>query len=114
MLSEKDKQFIIYWEKVREKQNTIEGKLLNGLPMALLFSLPIILLLFAVYLFFPEWYTKVSNTSTGTFITIVIALFISILFFAYFRMHYKWELNEQLYQELKSKQHEIQISSESN
>jgi len=27
-----------------------------------------------------------------------------MLFFSYFRMQYKWEMNEQLYQELKSKQ----------
>lgn len=72
--------------------------------MAALFSLPVILLLFAVYLFFPEWYTRVSNTSTGTFIIIIIALFICMVFFAYFRMHYKWEMNEQLYRELKSKE----------
>ena len=111
MLSEKDKQFIVYWEQVREKQNTLSGKLLSGLPMAVLFSLPIILLLFAVYLFFPEWYTRVSNTSTGTFITIIIALFLCILFFAYFRMHYKWEMNEQLYRELKNKEHKVELNS---
>lgn len=106
MLSEKDKQFIMYWEQEREKLNTFSSKLLNGLPVAVLFSLPVILLLFAVYLFFPEWYTKISGISAGTFITIVIALFICILFFAYFRMQYKWEMNEQLYRELKSKAHE--------
>ena len=72
--------------------------------MATLFCLPIILFLFAVYLFFPDWYTKISNTSTGSFITILIAVFICILFISYFRMHYKWEMNEQLYQELKSKE----------
>ena len=72
--------------------------------MAFIFSLPILLFVLVVYLFFPEWYTKVSQTSQGTFITIVIAVFICILFFSYFRMHYKWELNEQLYEEIKSKE----------
>jgi len=57
-----------------------------------------------VQLFFPEWYTKISQTSQGTFITIVIAVLICVIFFSYFRMHYKWEMNEQLYEELKSKE----------
>ena len=104
MLSDKEKQFIMYWEREREKRNSVLGKLLNGLPMAILFSLPVVLLLFAVYIFFPDWYTKISNTSSGSFITIIIAVFICIMFFSYFRMHYKWEMNEQHYRELKNKE----------
>ena len=104
MLSEKEKQFIVYWESEREKQNTVAGIILSGLPMAALFSLPILLFVVAVYLFLPAWYTKVSNTSSGTFVTTVIAVFISMIFFSYFRMNYKREMNEQLYQELKNKE----------
>ena len=37
--------------------------------MAMVFSFPIILLIFVVYIFFPEWYTKISATSQGTFLT---------------------------------------------
>lgn len=70
--------------------------------MAMLFGLPILLLLAVVYLFFPEWYTKISKTTAGTFDIILIAVFIAILFFSYFRMHFKWEMNEQAYQELKA------------
>lgn len=114
MITEKDRQFIVYWERERAKLNTVKAKLLNGLPMAILFSLPVILLLFAVQVFLPEWYTRISNTSGGTFVTIVVALFISILFFAYFRMHYKWEMNEQLYLELKSRAGEPETDSETN
>lgn len=103
MITEKDRQFIVYWEQERDKLSSVRSKLLTGLPMAIMFSLPVILLVFTVRIFLPEWYTRISNTSTGTFITIVLALFICILFFAYFRMHYKWEMNEQLYRELKSR-----------
>jgi hypothetical protein len=104
MLSEKDQQFISRWEKVRMKENTTMRKLVNGLPMAVIFSLPIILFIFAVNVFFPDWYAKIANTSQGTFITILIAVFLCILFFSYFRMQYKWEMNEQLYKELKAKE----------
>lgn len=101
MLSEKQKNFILYWESVREKENNFGRKLSGGLPMALIFGLPIILLVVVVYLFFPDWYMKISNTTSGTFVVIIIAVMIAIFFFSYFRMHFKWEMNEQLYLELK-------------
>jgi dolichol kinase len=103
MISEKDKEFITWWEKERERQITIPARLIGGLPMAVLFCIPILLLITAVYLFLPEWYTRVSNSMAGSMTTIVIALIICILFFSYFRMQYKWEMNEQHYRELKSK-----------
>ncbi len=104
MLSEKEEQFIIYWERSREMQSTFLSKVSSGLPMALVFGLPILLSVVIVYLFFPEWYTKISNTGPGTFKIIVIAVFVAMLFFSYFRMQFKWEMNEQAYQELKNKQ----------
>ena len=104
MLSEKEKQFITHWEKVRERENRVSDKIRNGLPMAVIFSLPVLLFIFSVRIFLPDWYTKISNTSSGTFVAIIIALLLCILFFAYFRMQYKWEMNEQLYTELKNKE----------
>lgn len=103
MLSAKDKEFIAYWEKERERHNSVPARLIAGLPMAILFCIPILLLITAVYLFLPEWYTRVSNSMAGAMTTIVIALIICILFFSYFRVQYKWEMNEQLYKELKQK-----------
>lgn len=104
MLSEKDKEFIIYWEKVRDARKSFSVKLTSGLPMAALFSAPILLFIAVIYLFLPEWYTKVSARMPGSVSTIVVAVIICMLFFSYFRMQYKWEMNEQLYQELKSKE----------
>jgi uncharacterized BrkB/YihY/UPF0761 family membrane protein len=104
MITAKERQFIAYWEQEREWRSKFSNKLLSGLPMAMLFGIPIILSIVVVYFYFPEWYTKISNTSPGMFITVVIAVLIAILFFSYFRMHYKWEMNEQLYQELKNKE----------
>lgn len=72
--------------------------------MASVFGLPIILSVIVVYLFFPEWYTKISKTTSGTFMAMVVAVCIAILFFAFFRMQFKWEMNEQLYLELLQKE----------
>ena len=104
MLSEKDKEFITYWEKERERQNSVAAKLFSGIPMAILFCIPILLFILSIYLFLPEWYTKVSGKLPGAISTIVIALIICTLFFAYFRMQFKWETNEQHYRELLHKQ----------
>lgn len=104
MLSEKDLKFITYWELEREERAKFSNKLFSGMPMAFLFGLPILLSITIVYLFFPEWYTKISNLPKGILPTIFLAVILSMLFFSYFRMQYKWEMNEQLYQELKSKQ----------
>jgi amino acid transporter len=103
MLSEKDVNFITYWEREKENRKTFSAKLTGGLPVAALFCVPILLFITAVYLFFPEWYTKISSRLPGSITIIVIAVIICIFFFSYFRMQYKWEMNEQLYQELKQK-----------
>jgi hypothetical protein len=104
MISEKDKAFILFWEKNRMAQNTLASKIARGLPMAIIFVLPVILLVLSVWLFIPEWYIKISKTSSGMFATALFALFLVVLFYSFFRMQYKWEMNEQLYQELKAKE----------
>jgi hypothetical protein len=120
MLTEKDKQFISYWQQVRDRESTFKHKFLSGLPMAFMFGFPILLFFGVVKIFFPAWFTTASHkatdvivpemtakfmkVSTGDVIAAFIAVIIIILFFSYFRKHYKWETNEQLYKELKSKE----------
>jgi membrane protein implicated in regulation of membrane protease activity len=120
MLSEKDKAFIQRWETVREKESSVKHKLLSGLPMAMLFALPVLLFFVIVKIFFPSWFATATHRQTevvvpgltqdhmqlsaGNMAMAFIAVLVVVLFFAYFRMHYKWENNEQLYRELKSKE----------
>ena len=104
MISEKEKAFLRYWESNREIENSFVHRITRGFPMALLFGLPIILFVIVVRIFLPDWYMKISGTSPGMFVTAVIAMIAVIIFYAYFRMQYKWEMNEQLYKELKSKE----------
>jgi hypothetical protein len=111
MLSEKESEFLAYWASNRQQQSRFITKILGGLPMAAIFMLPILLSMGVVYFYFPEWYTKVSNITTGTFFTIIIAVFIAILFFSYFRMHFKWEMNEQLYKELLQKKRKAEAAN---
>jgi hypothetical protein len=104
MITEKEKQFLRYWEANRDNENQFLHKLLGGLPMATMFGVPIILLVVVVRLFFPDWYMKISQTTPGMFISAIIAVLLIILFYSFFRMQYKWEMNDQLYQELKYKE----------
>ena len=110
MLTEKELSFIQYWETYRIAHSSFTSKMLRGLPMAIMFGLPILLFILSVYLYFPEWYYKISNTTSGSFVAIIIAVLIGIIFFSYFRMHFKWEMNEQLYKELLYKQKKSQAA----
>ncbi len=71
--------------------------------MAIIFCAPIFLSPILVYYFSPDWYTKISAALTVSVPTMLLALFILMVFIAYFRMHFKWEQNEQYYLELKEK-----------
>ena len=104
MLTDDETRFLAFWEKNKDLHSSFVSKLLRGLPMACLFGLPILLLLACVYIFLPEWYTKISKTSPETFLIVTIAVFIAVFFYAFIRMHFKWEMNEQLYKELKYKE----------
>jgi hypothetical protein len=101
MLNDKERAFISYWESVREEEASFPRKLLRGLPFALLFFLPIPVLLIVVYLYLPDWYARVSNRLPGATVTILLAIFLMVLFFAFFRMHFNWERNEHYYLMLK-------------
>ena len=92
-----------HWEEVRGNESRFMSKLTRGLPMAMLFGLPVILSLMAVYILSPDWYAKISVSASGVFETLLLAVILIILFFSYFRMHFKWEMNEQLYLELKGR-----------
>ncbi len=108
MLTDDESRFITFWEKNKELHSSFISKLLRGLPMACMFGLPILLLIACVYLFLPEWYTKISKTSPETFLVVTIAVFIAIFFYAFTRMHFKWEMNEQLYKEIKYKEKKME------
>lgn len=104
MFSQKEIEFMKHWEMVRDQESKFASKLGRGLPMAMLFAFPIILSLVAVYFLSPDWYAKLSQAASGVLETLLVAVIITVLFFSYFRMHFKWEMNEQLYMELKSRE----------
>jgi hypothetical protein len=100
MLTKEENDFLEYWELNRERQKKITKQFLLGIPIGLLFAIPI-----AVN-FFSGWYKRarmVANTSDFNPLVLLIALLIIIGFIAIFSRRYQWEMNEQHYRELMVK-----------
>ncbi len=83
MLSEREKQFIQYWEANREREHRWQQQLLAGIPMGLLFALPVIAIIFTGKL----WYQRADmamNAMANPYVLIVavfvITVFVSIFY----------------------------------
>lgn len=98
LLSEEDKAFLEHWERVRLKEKKTLQQLMIGLPLGLLFGLPIVL-----SVLMRGWYKRMPYVSGTQFKVIIIAVLGIAVFYAIFRMRFKWELNEQRYKALLQK-----------
>jgi pilus assembly protein TadC len=99
MLTKDEKLFLEYWEKNRDKEKHFMRQLAGGLPMGLVFALPVLLAVI-----YHNWYKTMTYISGSQIIVIIIGVLGVAVFFAIFRMKFKWENNEQLYKELKFKE----------
>ncbi|HLK28067.1 MAG TPA: hypothetical protein VKT28_05760 [Puia sp.] len=100
MLTEEENRFIDYWERNRDEQKKTARQFLIGIPLGLLFAVPICIN------FFSGWYKRASmvrNTEEFNPLVLIIAMIIIISFVAIFSKRHQWEMREQKYQELLSK-----------
>jgi hypothetical protein len=108
MLSKEEEAFIAYWEANRERQKRTFRQFLLGIPLALLFVIPIALN------FFSGWYKRaamVSGSSEFNPGILLLALLLIVVFVAVFSRKFKWDQYEQRYIELLAKK-ERQKSNE--
>jgi hypothetical protein len=99
-LSEKEIEFMTYWEQNRLREKKVMKQLLVGLPLGVLFGLPVLINLFL------GWYKRagmVANAQVNPLI-LITAIVLIIVFVAIFSRRHKWEMKEQYYQELKARQ----------
>jgi hypothetical protein len=101
MLNEKEKLFVDYWEAHRERQKSLLFQLLSGLPIGLLFSLPIIFLLFTGKLWFKRA-DMVANSQLSPVVLVGAVLLIAVFVAVMYKRH-QWEMKDQQYKELKAK-----------
>ena len=102
MLDRREKLFIEYWELNREKEKNIFYQVLTGLPIGLLFALPIIFIFFTSRYWFKRA-DMVANTELNP-VLLVSAVFIIATFVAVLYKRHQWEMKEQQYKELKVKE----------
>ena len=105
MITDQEQLFISYWELNRNKQKKAFYRLAIGLPVGLIFALPVLLTVI-----FHDWYKRMIFISSSQIIIILITVLGVAVFFALFRMKFKWEENEQRYRELKFKQTKPELS----
>ena len=103
MTKDEERKFIAHWETVRVEYSTLRSKMIRGLPAAILFTLPILVSIVLVQWLSPDWFTKLSQKAMSSTWPIIISLIVIVFFFSIARMHFKWEMNEQLFNEIKNK-----------
>lgn len=98
MHTEEESKFIAYWEANREKQSTLKYRLMFGLPLGILVSLPILV----NFLMGRFWYKRADAVGTSQFNPLVLVLGVVLIavFVAVFYKQFQWEKNEQRYLEL--------------
>ncbi len=100
MLTPQEEQFINYWEKTRTQKKRSVWQLSIGMPFAVF----IVLALFVNMLSgWNERAEMIIRTNSSVLITILIAGLGIVIFISYFSANYRWEQNEQQYQELLAK-----------
>lgn len=99
MLTEEEKSFMQYWEQNRLKEKRTFRQLLIGLPLGLVFTLPILVN------FMSGWYKRADMVGHSQFNPgiLISAILIIAVFFAIFSKRHRWEMSEQRYLELKAK-----------
>jgi hypothetical protein len=110
-MSSEDLAFLKYWEQNRTREKKLFTQVAVGLPLGLVFGLPILL-----SFLLRGWYKRMPYISGSQFTVILMALLGIAVFYGIFRMKFKWEINEQRYRELlalKNRETENSNSTES-
>jgi uncharacterized protein YacL len=94
-----EQRFYDFWEANRLKTKQRFRYLIIGIPIGLIIGIALLSLLLS------GWYERanmVANSQANPMV-LLIAIIIITAFMAYFYQNFKWEKNEQLYQELKAR-----------
>lgn len=103
-MEERERLFVEYWEARRLKEKSLFYQVLTGLPIGLLFGIPIILVMFSGR----YWYKRadmVANSELSTIILMIAILLIAVFVAVIYKRH-QWEMKEQQYLEIKARENQ--------
>ena len=101
-ISEEERKFLVYWEQQRLKDKRVTNQLMFGLPIGILFSIPILVNFFMG----KYWYKRADAVGVSQFSpsVLIIAVLLITVFVALLNRRFRWERLEQQYLELKAKE----------
>jgi len=100
MLTQREKDFIRYWEANRLRRKKVVRQFLIGIPAGLLLVIPIVIN------FASGWYKRAdmeAHSSDFNPIVLLVALLLIVGFTAIFYQRHQWDQYEQHYQELRAR-----------
>jgi protein-S-isoprenylcysteine O-methyltransferase Ste14 len=112
MLTENEKAFLKYWEANRLREKKVNKQLLLGLPIGLLFAVPVLMLLFSGKF----WYERANMeaNSQSSPVVLIIAIICIAVFVALFYKRHQWDQREQHYLELKAREEQEATRQQGN
>lgn len=116
MYSESEKRFMQYWETYRLQEKKSLRQLLIGIPVGLIFAIPILIVLFSGKWWYHRAEAAINTRANPT--VLIVAILLITAFVAFFYKRHQWEMHEQKYQELLQKarkeKQEINTKTESS
>jgi hypothetical protein len=102
LLTEDEQKFLTYWEANRQRERKLTNQLMYGLPIGILFTVPIIL----NFLLGRFWYKRADAVGMSQFnpTVLVVAVLLITVFIALINRKFRWEKLEQQYLELKERE----------
>jgi hypothetical protein len=100
MLTQREKDFIHYWEANRLRRKKVFRQFLIGIPVGLLFVIPIVIN------FSSGWYRRAdmeAHSPDFNPMVLFVALLLIVAFTAIFYQRHRWDQYEQHYQELRAR-----------
>ncbi len=106
-LSADEKKFLAYWEANRLREKRLTTQLMYGLPIGILFTVPIIV----NFLMGRFWYKRADAVGMSQFSpsVLVVAVLLIAVFIALINRRFRWEKLEQQYLEIQSRERTTKI-----
>ena len=101
-ITDEERKFLAYWEVQRDKERKLTNQLMFGLPIGILFSVPVLINFFLGKF----WYKRADAVGLSQFspTVLIVAVLLITVFVALLNRRFRWEKLEQQYLEIKAKE----------